>query len=480
MNPLQNIEPKNVFRWFYEISQIPRGSGNEKAISDFLVKFAKDRNLEVYQDSALNVIIKKSGTKGFEHSPAVILQGHMDMVCEKEATSSHDFLKDPITFVVKGDMLYADKTTLGGDDGIAVAYNLALLDSKDIPHPPLEVLITTAEETGMDGAIALTDEHLSAKRLLNIDSEEEGVFLVSCAGGANIHVSFSIETEPLKHTPVKISVTGLLGGHSGIEIKNQRANAIKLLGRILSRVKTAEKINIVEIEGGSKHNAIAKDAYAIIAAENAGAVLKIIETAATELKAEYRTADKSLTVTAQQEQTGKKKMFTKKLSDNLIDFMMMVPDGVRYKSLDIQGLVQTSLNNGILKETNGKMEFTISIRSSVKSALDETSEIIRLQAERTGARFEKVSEYPAWEYNAASPLRDTAVAVYKKINGSEPAITAIHAGLECGILCKALPGIDAISFGPNLHDVHTPNEHMDIPSVARTWRFLLAYLEALK
>lgn len=350
MNPLQNTEPKNVFNWFYEISQIPRGSGNEKAISDFLVKFAKERNLEVYQDTAMNVIIKKNGTKGFENSPAVILQGHMDMVCEKETSSNHDFLKDPIKFVIKGDMLYADKTTLGGDDGIAVAYALAILDSKDIPHPPLEVLITTEEETGMGGAMAVTGEHFSAKRLLNIDSEEEGVFLVSCAGGANLHISFKIETEKVKGTAVKISVTNLLGGHSGIEIKNQRANAIKILGRILSQIKKTEKINIIEIEGGSKHNAIAKESYAVVASENVESVLKIIETVTADLKAEYRTADKLLTVTACKTQTEKNVMFTKQLSDNLIDFMMIVPDGVRYRSLDIPGLVQTSLNNGILKE----------------------------------------------------------------------------------------------------------------------------------
>ncbi|AGT43976.1 aminoacyl-histidine dipeptidase [Treponema pedis] len=480
MNPLQNTEPKNVFNWFYEISQIPRGSGNEKAISDFLVKFAKERNLEVYQDTAMNVIIKKNGTKGFENSPAVILQGHMDMVCEKETSSNHDFLKDPIKFVIKGDMLYADKTTLGGDDGIAVAYALAILDSKDIPHPPLEVLITTEEETGMGGAMAVTGEHFSAKRLLNIDSEEEGVFLVSCAGGANLHISFKIETEKVKGTAVKISVTNLLGGHSGIEIKNQRANAIKILGRILSQIKKTEKINIIEIEGGSKHNAIAKESYAVVASENVESVLKIIETVTADLKAEYRTADKLLTVTACKTQTEKNVMFTKQLSDNLIDFMMIVPDGVRYRSLDIPGLVQTSLNNGILKEKNGKLEFTVSVRSSVKSALDETCEIIRIQAERTNAEFEKVSEYPAWEYNPDSPIRDKAIAAYKKITGNEPKINAIHAGLECGLLGKAIKGVDAISFGPNLYDVHTPNEHMDIPSVERTWKFLLAYLEELK
>ena len=480
MNPLQNTEPKEVFKWFYEISQVPRGSGNERAISDFLVKFAKDRNLEVHQDKAMNVIIKKPGTAGYEKSPTVIIQGHMDMVCEKEASSNHDFLKDPIKFVVRGEMLYADKTTLGGDDGIAVAYALTVLDSKDIPHPPLEVLITTEEETGMGGAMALTDEHLQGTRLLNIDSEEEGVFLVSCAGGANIHVFFDIKKEAAKGKFLKITVGGLLGGHSGIEINKQRANSIKLLGRILYNIKQNEKINIVEISGGSKHNAIAKDAHAVIAAENTEAVLKIVEKMTADFKNEYRAVDKLLTVTANETQNPSGQMFTKELTLNLIDFMASIPNGVQYMSMEIHGLVQTSLNNGVLEEIDGRIKFTTSVRSSVKSALDEIVDVLRIQAERCGAEFKKASEYPAWEYSPDSPVRDAAVNVYKKLNNKEPLITAIHAGLECGLLKKTLPKVDAISFGPNLYDVHTPNEHMEIASVERVWKFLLAYLAELK
>lgn len=480
MNPLQNTEPKEVFKWFYEISQVPRGSGNERAISDFLVKFAKDRNLEVHQDKAMNVIIKKPGTAGYEKSPTVIIQGHMDMVCEKDASSNHDFLKDPIKFVVKGEMLYADKTTLGGDDGIAVAYALTVLDSKDIPHPPLEVLITTEEETGMGGAMALTDEHLQGTRLLNIDSEEEGVFLVSCAGGSNINVFFDIKKEPAKGAFLKITVGGLLGGHSGIEINKQRANSIKLLGRILYNIKQNEKINIVEISGGSKHNAIAKDAHAVIAAENTEAVLKIVEKMTADFKGEYRAVDKLLTVTANETQNPSGQMFTKELTLNLIDFMASIPNGVQYMSMEIHGLVQTSLNNGVLEEIDGRIKFTTSVRSSVKSALDEIVDILRIQAEHCGGEFKKVSEYPAWEYSPDSPVRDAAVNVYKKLNNKEPVITAIHAGLECGLLKKTLPKVDAISFGPNLYDVHTPNEHMEISSVERVWKFLLAYLAELK
>ncbi len=435
--------------------------------------------MEVYQDKALNVIIKKPGTKGYENSPVVILQGHMDMVPEKTTDSPHDFLKDPIKFVLKGDMLYADNTTLGGDDGIAVAYCLALLDSDDLAHPPLEVLITTEEETGMYGAIALTNEHLAGKRLVNIDSEEEGVFLVSCAGGANANASFKIKTEALKGELISIDISGLLGGHSGMEINKQRANAIKLLSRILAAAKRNHKLNIVEISGGSKDNAIAKNSHAIIASED-GSVLKTITEVAESLKAEYKTADKDIAIKIEKTSSAKKEMFTSTMTNNLIDLLMVVPDGVQYQSMDIEGLVQTSLNNGILEEKDGEVKLIISARSSIKSAMDELLEKIRIQAERCLAEFFIDAEYPAWEYSKDSPLRDIAAETYKKVYGKDPEITAIHAGLECGILKEVLPGIDAISFGPNLHDVHTPDEHMDIPSVVRIWKFLLAYLEALK
>ena len=328
--------------------------------------------------------------------------------------------------------------------------------------------------------MALTDEHLQGTRLLNIDSEEEGVFLVSCAGGANIHVFFDIKKEAAKGKFLKITVGGLLGGHSGIEINKQRANSIKLLGRILYNIKQNEKINIVEISGGSKHNAIAKDAHAVIAAENTEAVLKIVEKMTADFKGEYRAVDKLLTVTANETQNPSGQMFTKELTLNLIDFMASIPNGVQYMSMEIHGLVQTSLNNGVLEEIDGRIKFTTSVRSSVKSALDEIVDILRIQAEHCGGEFKKVSEYPAWEYSPDSPVRDAAVNVYKKLNKKEPVITAIHAGLECGLLKKTLPNVDAVSFGPNLYDVHTPNEHMDIASVERVWKFLLAYLAELK
>lgn len=477
---IEHIQPKEVFRWFAEISAVPRGSHNEKAISDFLVRFAKERSLEAYQDEALNVIIKKPGTAGYEKSPTVILQGHMDMVCEKTADSNHNFLKDPIKLIVEGDTLHADRTTLGGDDGIAVAYALAILDSKSLAHPPLEVLITTTEEVGMDGARALKADHLQGRILFNVDSEEEGVFLVSCAGGANTHVDFKIETEPLKGQALAIKIDGLLGGHSGMEIIKQRANAIKLLGRVLSAVKVEQAVHIVSISGGSKHNAIAKEALAIIAVGDAARAQAAIGQLATAIKAEYRAADKDIRIAAEPATALPKMMYNGTVSSGIIDFMTIVPDGVQYMSMDIPGLVQTSLNNGILALSGETLTFTISVRSSVKSELDEIVQVLKLCAERTGGIFSKVSEYPAWEYSPQSRARDVAVKTYKELTGKEPVVSAVHAGLECGLIKKTIPDIDAVSFGPNLYDVHTPNEHLSISSVERMWKFIVKLLENMR
>ena len=480
MNTIEHIQPKEVFRWFAEISAVPRGSRNEKAISDFLVRFARERSLEVYQDEALNVIIKKPGTAGYETSATVILQGHMDMVCEKTADSAHDFLKDPIKLIVEGDTLHADRTTLGGDDGIAVAYALAILDSNTLAHPPLEVLITTNEEVGMDGARALKPDHLQGRILFNIDSEEEGVFLVSCAGGANTHIDFKIETEPLKGALLTVTIDGLLGGHSGMEIIKQRANAIKLLGRILAAVKAEQSVHIVSITGGSKHNAIAKEARAVIAVEDAVSAQAAITQLTAAIQAEYRAADKDIRITAATAKPDSQVMYTEPVSCGIIDFIMMVPDGVQYMSMDIPGLVQTSLNNGILTCEGNTVTFTISVRSSVKSSLDEIVHKLKLCAERTGGIFTKISEYPAWEYAPQSRARDIAVKTYKELTGKEPVVSAVHAGLECGLIKKTLPDMDAVSFGPNLYDVHTPNEHLSISSAERMWNFTVKLLANMR
>ena len=468
---IKNIESKEVFKLFEEISKIPRESGDEKEISDFLVEFARERNLEFYRDSVNNVIIKKCGTDGYKNKNAVIIQGHMDMVCEKTKDSKHDFRKDAIELIVEGDILRANNTTLGGDDGIAIAMGLALLDSKNIPHPPIEFLATTSEETGMDGALAITSEYLNGKTLINIDSEEEGIFLVSCAGGLNTLTEFEIKRESVKENfeSLKIEITGLKGGHSGIEIDKQRVNAIKILGRLLYAVK--EDIFLSFIEGGAKHNAIAKNSEAIITAKNSNEIKNILEELSKKIKNEYKTEDSQMQIKIEKCENVNE-CIAKEISDNIIDFMNLAPNGVLYMSREINGLVQTSANNGILKEENGKLTFTISIRSSLESSTEEIASIVETASKRTGAKFEKVNWYPAWEYDKNSKIKDIALSVYKKMTGKEAKIEAIHAGLECGILKRVLPEVDMISLGPNLYDVHTPAEHLSISSVDRIWKFL--------
>ena len=468
---IKNIESKEVFKWFEEISKIPRESGHEKEISDFLVEFAKERNFEVHRDSVNNVIIKKCGTAEYENKNAVIIQGHMDMVCEKTKESKHDFRKDAIELIIEGDILRANKTTLGADDGIAIAMGLALLDSKNIPHPPIEFLATTSEETGMDGALAITGEHLNGKTLINIDSEEEGILLVSCAGGLNTLTEFEIKRENIKKDfeSLKIEISGLKGGHSGIEIHKQRANAIKILGRLLYAVK--KDINLAFIEGGAKHNAIAKNSEAIITSKNAEKIKNILEELSKKIKNEYKTEDAQMQIKIEKIENIKE-CITKEISDNIIDFMNLAPNGVLYISREISGLVQTSANNGVLKEENGKLIFTISIRSSLESSTEEIASIVEIASKRTNAKFEKVNWYPAWEFDKNSKIKDIALSVYKKITGKDAKIEAIHAGLECGILKRVLPEVDMISIGPNLYDVHTPAEHLSISSVDRTWKFL--------
>lgn len=478
MSDIQNIEPKEVFYWFSKINQIPRCSGDEKRISDFLVSFAKERDLEVYQDEMYNVIIKKPGSKGYEDSDPIIIQGHMDMVCIKGKESNHDFTKDPIEMIVEEDILRANNTTLGGDDGIAVAYGLAILDSKDLKHPPLELLITTNEETGMDGAHALTNEHLSGKILLNIDSEEEGVFLVSCAGGANKITTFKLEKENKSGNGLEIKVSGLKGGHSGMEIIKQRANAIKLLGRILEECNRNSDIRLSKIQGGTKHNAIPSEARAVILTEDNPTLKKIIEDFTKDLKEEYRVEDSGLNIDINEVKV--ENIYTKELSDNLIDYIMMVPDGVQYMSKDIEGLVQTSLNNAIIEEKNNNITIITSVRSASSSSLKEVLNMLTIIAKRTKAETEEKNSYPAWQFDEKSKIREIAVKVYEELFNKKAEVSAIHAGLECGLLKQILPNTDMISFGPNLYDVHTENEHLSISSVQRVWRFLIRLLEELK
>lgn len=474
-----NIEPKEVFHWFSELNKIPRCSGNEQEVSDFLKKFAEDRNLEVIQDEALNVIIKKKGSAGYENSEPVIIQGHMDMVCVKEEDSDHDFEKDPITMKVEGDFLTAEKTTLGGDDGIAVAYGLAVLDG-DYKHPPLEVLITTSEETTMEGAAAIKEGMLSGKYLLNIDSEEEGIFLVSCAGGSTIETKFEIKKEKEKFDgkDLEITVSGLLGGHSGMEIIKQRQNANVVLFRILNQLQKVTDLRLSEVSGGVKHNAIPSNAKAKLVVKDFEKAKEIIEEMTALLKSESEITDPDLTIEVNE--TTVEYTFTKPLTEEIIDYMTLVPDGVISMSQSIEGLVQTSLNNAVIYESEGDLIVETSIRSSSESEMDKVYETLKTAAKRTKAKIEQSNKYPAWEFEQNSPLRDLSLKVYEELFGKEATYDAVHAGLECGMFKKVLKDTDMISFGPNMFDVHTPKERISIESTERTWRFILKMLEELK
>lgn len=476
MNNLSNIEPKEVFRWFYEINQHPRSSGNEQEVSDFLVQFAKDRNLEVYQDEILNVIIKKPGTPGYEKSEPVIIQGHMDMVCVKTDDSNHNFDTDPIEMIVEGDVIRANNTTLGGDDAIAVAYGLAILDADDIPHPPLELLVTTNEETGMDGAMALKADHLTGTRLLNLDTEVEGDFLVSCSGGSNIDLSFDITREANSSKAYKLVISGLKGGHSGAEIDRQRANAIKLAARLMYLVKA--DVRLASFVGGIKHNAVPGNAEVVFATDKFDSLKDGLDALIADLKEEYRVEEPDLAIVITE--AAADQVYTKDLSDSVIDMLMALPDGVLYMSKDIEGLVQTSLNNAVILENDGKLVLTTSVRSASSSSLREILNRITIIANRMGAVAREYSEYPAWQYEAVSPLRDISEKIYIEMYGKEPNITSIHAGLECGLLKGILPDADMISFGPSIFDAHTPKEHMYISSVERVWEYTKKLLAALK
>lgn len=479
MQDLYSLEPKEVMKWFLELEKIPRESGNEKAVSDYLMNFAKERGFKAFQDQENNVIIHKPGTAGYENSDAVIIQGHMDMVCEKAPDSTHNFLTDPIEVYVDGDLLRAKGTTLGADDGVAVAIAMAILDSNDIPHPPIEALITTSEETGMGGAMAVTGEHLSGKTLLNIDSEVEGEFLVSCAGGGNVITAFDIEREDFRGDALSVKISGYKGGHSGIEIIKQRGNAIKHLGRLLYALDCQEGMNIVSISGGAKHNAIALKAEAIIAVSNLEKSEEILKRVANELMGELQVSDPEAKIEIRKAETTAR-MFTRNVSSNLVKALFLLPHGVQERSLNIEGLVQTSVNIGILAEKEGKIEVTNCVRGSVHSSMHDLMDRIMLIAEICGGHAWVKNEYPAWQYEADSKVREKAVKVWKELTGEEAKINAIHAGLECGLLKGVLPDCDMISYGPNLDAVHTFHESMSISSLGKIWNFTKALLKELK
>ena len=475
---LNDLQPKEVFRYFYEICRIPHGSYNIDAISDYLVAFAKERNLEVRQDELKNVIIKKPATEGYEKEETLILQGHMDMVAVKDAESDIDLEKEPLRLNFKDDCLYAEGTSLGGDDGIAVAYALAILDSDTIKHPALEVVITVNEEVGMDGAIGIDLSDLKGTRLLNIDSEEEGVLLTSCAGGMRVHAVLPVNKVPLEGTCVEITLSGLKGGHSGAEIHHGRANANHTIGRILAELSKKVDFNIVQISGGEKDNAIPLYAEAVLAIKNPDMALMKAELESLEamLNNEYAGKEENILITLRKLESGEAEMVDAASTKSIYEYLCAVPDGVIAMSGLNPGFVETSLNLGVLKLTEAGLEADYALRSSIEQSKLFLRDRVDMITRAFGGFCEFSGDYPGWEYKAVSPLREKMIRVYEECYGSSPEVTAIHAGLECGILLEKKKDLDCISFGPDIYDIHTTKERMPVYSVKRTWEYLLAIL----
>ena len=479
-NVLKGLQPELVFKYFEEISQIPRGSGNEKAISDYLLNFGKSLGLESIQDDANNIIIKKPATKGYENSPTVIIQGHMDMVCEKNDNIIHDFLKDPLKLKVKDDYIYAEGTTLGADDGIAVAIIMAILADNTLEHPPIEALITTDEERGMTGAMAVSKEHLNGKIVLNIDNEEEGKLLVSCAGGVRTKSSIAFEKERIlfQEKIYQLVVKGLKGGHSGSDIDKYRGNANKILGRLLKRLDEKANINLISINGGSKNNAIPREAKAVVTSiEDEGIMSQIVDEFRQEVVNELKVQDANIEILVDIVNKDIDEKINKRCSRNIINLIYLCPNGVNTMSMSIKDLPESSNNLGVITTTENRVMLDCLVRSSVESLKNEIANRIQVLTEQFGGVFEKESDYPGWEYKNESKFRELCKKVYKEMYDKEPEVYAIHAGVECGILKERLGDLDMVSIGPDIIDIHTPDERLSIPSTKRVWEYILEVLK---
>lgn len=478
-NVLAGLKPEKVFKYFEEISAVPRGSGKTDAISAYCETFAEERNLRCIRDKANNIVIFKNGTSGYEKKDPVILQGHLDMVWEKTAESTINFETDGLTLAVDGDYVHADGTTLGGDDGAAIAMFLALLDSDDIQHPPLEIVMTTDEETGMNGAFALDVSPLKAKKMINLDSEQEGTLWVSCAGGARVDVILPVEYAEVKGTPCEIVISGLHGGHSGAEIHAGYANANILMSRVLSEMHRSLDFTVSEISGGTMDNAITRESRCkIILLSEVEALYKIALKMQTQFLKEYSSADPDISVKIV-DVAAPVKAFTKNSTEKLVKIFSEFPNGVIQMSDEIEGLVETSLNLGVLKTTDDCVSFTFSVRSSKDGERKNLIDRLYSIAAENEASADAYSEYPAWEYKKDSELREKMADIYRDMFGKEMTVTAIHAGLECGLFCGKIKGLDCVSLGPDMFDIHTPAERLSISSTERVWNYLLEVLKQL-
>lgn len=482
MGILTELEPKNVFRYFEEISAIPRGSGDTQAMTEYLVQFAIDHNLDAIADEEGNVIMKKPGSEGYEESDIVILQGHMDMVCAAAPGVAHNFETDPITLAIEDDYITAVGTTLGGDDGIAVAYMLAILDDDTIAHPPLECVFTIDEETGLVGANLLDPSFIDGKRMINLDSEEEGIITTGCAGATIIITSIPVGRAVIKGLPVLVEIGGLKGGHSGADIDKDRINADKLMGRYLYELDRKIAFSLCDVSGGDKDNVIpaSSKAHLVIDDEDLEAVNSFTREFTAEVRKEYAGTDDGLTIKLESGHPHKVSVMDPDSQNKVITFLMHIPNGVQHMSGISKGLVQTSTNLGIIKTGQTQFLTTSMIRSSYTSEKDYVAARIRSLTKYLGGSTQVSYTFPAWEYNENSELQKVMADVYEEMNGKRPVINVIHAGLECGIFVSKIEGLDAVSIGPDMIGIHTPDEKLSISSAKRTWDYLLKVLSALK
>lgn len=480
MGVLSKLQPEGVFRFFEEISGIPRGSYHEKEISDYLVSFAKERGFECWQDDIYNVVMKIPGSNGRENESPLIMQGHTDMVCEKAEGSNKDMEKEGLDLAIDGDYVYAKGTTLGGDDGIAVAYMLAIADDKSISHPPLEYIFTVAEEVGMDGATAIDLSMLKGNQMLNLDSEEEGIFLCSCAGGLSTESKVPVQRHDSDMLVwLQISIEGLLGGHSGCEIHKERANATLLLARVLAFLSKKVSFSLSAFEGGKKDNVIPAFATCEIGVkdEDVDCVKSVCHKIQDVYKNEYMGSDPNVGISLKEITKESRKCLCLEDRDKVLSLLNTLPNGVQAMSTSVNGLVETSLNLGITILEQDTLCLRHSVRSSVTSRKYHIADKVRTLVEVFGGTVEIQGEYPAWEYKAESVVRDKVMRLYKQIYEKDARMEGIHAGLECGLLAGKIPNLDCVSMGPDILDIHTASERLSISSTKRVYEFLIEYLK---
>lgn len=478
MTELYQLKPEKVFAYFERICSVPHGSGNMKQISDLCVHFAQELKLKYRQDEVYNVVIWKDASAGYESAEPIILQGHIDMVCAKTQDCTKDMTKEGIDVLTNGQYVWADKTSLGGDNGIAVAMIFAILSDNDLPHPAIEAVLTVDEETGMDGAIALDCSDLKGRKLINIDSEKEGVFTVSCAGGVCLSCFLPGEQRPLSgEIGYDVTITGLCGGHSGVEIDKGRASANHLMGRVLfMAAEQIEGLRVADIRGGQAANVICpmNTAKVAVPAADCATFEALLAELEAVLKNEYAFGDAGLKL--QYEKTSLTEALDRETTGEMLYVLFALPQGVQEMSMELPGQVQTSLNLGTIAVEKDGLHFTYSIRSSIASQKNKLKKLLHMIVEKAGGSICGSGDYPGWQFAKESDLRDTVLAAYREISGKEGVITATHGGIECGLFSEKLPGLDAISMGPDLIDIHSVNERLDVASTARVYELLCEIL----